>query len=102
MNIVDYDEYHADKAEFFQKHGDFTTETKGTSAEYYSKTYVFEDNAIWYEVMRKVYETATVDIKKCHVKVEVAFMQTEYWSNTNSESKFYYEPWDTSERGGLH
>ena len=44
MNIVDYDEYHADKSEFFQKHGDFTTETKGTSAEYYSKTYVFEDN----------------------------------------------------------
>lgn len=96
MNVVSYDEYYNEKKHFFQKHRDFQVETKGTSAEYYSKTYVFDDGAIWYEVMRRVSESGDVEIKKCKVNVEIDFLQTEFWSNENSESAYYYEVWDNT------
>lgn len=95
MNVVKFDEYENDKKEFFRKHkNDFRCETSNGSAEYYNKTYVFDDGAIWYEVMRKVYENIKVEIYYISIPVEVELFQTEYWSSDNADSKVYYEPWD--------
>lgn len=95
MNIVTFNEYENDKLEFFNKHyRDFTCDTIGNSAEYYTKTYMFNDGAVWYEVSRMVEVEEIVNVHKCDVKVRIDMLQTEYWSNDKSESKFYYEPWD--------
>lgn len=92
--IVKVDEYVEDKNNFFRKHNnDFTCETSGGSAEYYRKTYVFTDGAVWYEVMRKVYETVDIEKYFCIIKCDIELFETEYWSTDNAESKKYYEPW---------
>lgn len=95
MNWVKYDEYNDLKIKFFTKHhNDFSKEESGTSAEYYRKTYVFADNAIWYEVMTKEYVSSTVNIYGCKIPVEVPVLRTEFWTNETSESTYYFEPWN--------
>ena len=95
MNIVRYNEYESDKVAFFKKHkNDYQCETQGSSAEYYRKTYVFADGAIWYEVMQQKYVETEVEIYYCNIKTEVCLFETEYWSSDNAESKYYYEPWE--------
>lgn len=34
-----------------------------------------------------------VEIRKCTVVVTEEFMETEYWSNEDSISKYWYEKW---------
>ena len=93
MTISNYDEYMADKKAFFNKYNnDFEVQTSQMdSYGSYSKTYIFSDNAIWYEVMTPTYEQATVEIKKVMVKVEVKMLRTEYFSTDDAHSKYYYE-----------
>lgn len=53
MNIVTYDEYNDEKQQFFIRHkNEFKLEQEGNSAVYYTKTYIFDDGAVWYEVSR--------------------------------------------------
>ena len=93
--IVKVDEYLNDKKSFFSKHNnDFNCETEGSSAEYYRKTYIFADNAIWYEVMRKVYEPVEIEKYFCIFRYDLELFETEYWSTDNADSKKYYEKWD--------
>lgn len=94
MNIVNTQEYNDIKKLFFRKHNnDFQCETEGSSAEYYRKTYIFEDHSIWYEVMQKKTIIAQAKYYNIEFPTEVEVMETEFWSTDNSESKYYYEPW---------
>lgn len=94
MYIVRQTEYEDAKREFFAKHqNDFNLETTGNSAEYYRKIYTFSDGASWYEVMMKVTKEVDVTVNCCNVRINIDFLQTEYWSS-ESNSKFYYEQWD--------
>lgn len=97
MNIVKSEKYEQDKRIFFKKHNnDFQCETQGSSAEYYRKTYIFTDGAVWYEIMQQKYIETDVEIYYCHSKVELCLFETEYWNSENAESKYYYEPWDVN------
>lgn len=96
MNIVTYDEYNSDKIAFFKRHdNDFELQTEGTSAEYYRKTYSFSDEAVWYEVSRKVYIPIEQKVRLVDVKIDVELLETEYYNSQESESKYYYEKWST-------
>ena len=97
MNVITEQEYNEEKRKFFRKHNnDFECETQGSSAEYYRKTYVFKDRAIWYEVMQRITYADKMELtnKKCIVPVMIDLMEIEFWTNENSESTYYYEPWD--------
>lgn len=85
-------EYNQDKQEFFQKHNSEFQSSTSPMDEYgrYSKTYVFEDGATWYESMYPTYEKGIAEIKGVKVEVEVKLFATEYWSTDNSSSKVYY------------
>lgn len=94
MKIVKYDDYAAEFKDFIHKHNnDFKVETKGHSGEYYNKTYMFEDGAVWYECARKVFETVEIEVHLCKVNQTIALFEVEFWSSKDSASKFYYEPW---------
>ena len=90
---VSYNDYVNEKKAFFSKHHtDFRCETSSMD-EYgcYHKTYVFADNAIWYETMSPAYETAEVEIKLVKVQVEVKMLRTEFFNTDNASSKYYFE-----------
>lgn len=89
--IVTATEYEKRKFAFLKKHKDWDVETSPMD-QYgcYRKTYTCTDGAIWYEVMRPVYETVTVEVKLVKIPVEIKLFETEGWS-TESESIFYYE-----------
>src|SRR5574344_38303 len=99
--IVDQNEYEHEKNRFFKitHNCDFTTSTVGSSAEYYAKTYAFEDGAVWYEVNRKTFDEQEVEINiKCikstvKRKIITELMEVEYWSSDDADSKKYYELW---------
>ena len=95
MQIVRSEEYEEMKKSFFRRHKrDFQIDTRGSFAEKYYKTYVFEDGAIWYEVMMRIYEGAEAEVHGIKIPVEVELTQTEFWSSDDSESRYYFEPWD--------
>lgn len=94
MNVVTSKEYDDEKRQFFAKHGTFRINTSAGSAEYYHKEYVFEDNAVWYEVMMRVSEPVHVEVKKCHITMEADLLRTEYYNSDDADSKYYFEPWD--------
>lgn len=101
MKIVRSAEYEDMKKSFFRKHNnDFHCYTRGNSAEYYCKTYVFEDGAIWYEVMEKIYKNAEAEVYGFKIPVEVALMQTEFSSSDDSERRYYFESWDVGAMTG--
>lgn len=94
MMTVSVDIYNYDKEQFFNRHNNtFTLETSGRSAEYYRKTYIFDDGAIWYEVMKHEEVTELVNVRGCMMNITVEMMSTEYWSSDDSNSNVYYEPW---------
>lgn len=89
---VTYSEYITDRRNFFRKHdNDFRVQTSGLD-EYarYTKTYIFEDGAMWYELMGPEYVTTETEVKLVKVKIDVKMYKTEYWSS-ESPSKYYYE-----------
>ena len=93
--IVSEQDYNDAKRMFFRLHdNDFECETQGSSAEYYRKTYVFKDKAIWYEVMMRETTIETIEYKKCKVPVQIDVMKTEYWNSNDSTSCVWYQPWD--------
>lgn len=95
MDIVTEHEYNDIKRAFFRKHNnEFQCETEGSSAEYYNKTYVFDDGAVWYEVMQKQTVMAQAKYHNVEFPAEVEVMETEFWSNEDSESKYWYQAWD--------
>ena len=90
--VVSYKQYAEDKKSFFEKHDyNYTLDTSPMD-EYgrYTKTYIFEDGKVWYEVMSPTFESTEVEIHLVKVKVEVKMLRTEYWSS-ESPSKYYYE-----------
>ena len=90
---VSYNDYVNEKQVFFNEHhNDFRCETSSMDkyGRYY-KTYVFADNAIWYETMSPTYEIAEVEIKLVKVQVEVKMLRTEFWNTDDANSKFYFE-----------
>lgn len=89
---VNYKTYDEEKTNFFKKHSnDFIIDTTPMD-EYgrYWKTYIFGDDASWYEAMCPVTETTTVRIRECDVEVTVKFLRIEFWSSEFG-SKYYYE-----------
>lgn len=89
---VTYKQYSEERGNFFKNHEyDYKVETSMMD-EYgrYTKTYIFDDGATWYELMSPEFVTETIEIKLVNVKVEVKMLKTEYWSS-ESGSKYYYE-----------
>lgn len=96
MQIVTYEDYDSEKKVFFKRHNNaYTCTTKGTSGEYYSKTYNFDDGATWYEVMQRktITEDVFVEKYKCKVNVDIDLFETEFFNSEDGNSKFYYEKW---------
>lgn len=90
---VDIKIYDKEKREFFQKHdNDFSCDTSSMD-EYgcYHKEYVFEDGAVWYEVMSPEYADYEVEVKLVKIHETIKMFRTEFWSSDNSSSKYYYE-----------
>ena len=95
MNVIRSNEYEQIRTDFFNKHhNDFKLKTTGDTAEYYNKTYAFEDGAVWYEVMTKQFIEETVQVKLVPVTIVISMMQTEFWSTDESISRFYFEQWN--------
>lgn len=89
---VTYQTYMSDKMAFIKKHGDEWTLDTSPLDEYgrYMKTYIFEDGAVFYELMGKVVEEVEVRHRGLSFKVQVEMYRTEYWS-TEFCSRFIYE-----------
>ena len=86
-----------EKQKFFKKHNfDYHVITDSLENNRYLKTYCFEDNATWYELMGQVEEPVEVTVElhgiPVTIKQTVKFSKTEYWS-TESASKYFYERW---------
>ncbi len=92
MLILNYDTFNAVKKDFLMRHGDWSVETSPMD-EYgtYYKDYICEDGAQWHEVMRPVYEKATVEVKGVKVDVTVKLLETEAYNTDDSVSIYYYE-----------
>ena len=87
-------EYAAEKKAFIRKHGtkDWRVETSPMDEyDVYYKTYIFGDNAVWYERMSPEWEDIEAEAHGCKFKVSVKFFRTEYWNTDNACSKYYYE-----------
>ena len=93
MRIVDYKTYTEEKKKFMEAH-DYNYRVETTPMDVdgtYRKTYVFEDGAIWYEVMRPNFVKAEVVVKKVKCNMEVKLLETEYWNTDTTGSSYYYE-----------
>lgn len=92
MNTVCYEKYNKEKIKFFRKHKSCTELTSPMSADCsYHKEYVFEDGAVWYEVMSIENVPVEVEVKFCKVRQNIKMFRTEFWSSDDSISKYYYE-----------
>lgn len=92
MTILTAKQYEEQKHAFLHKHDDWQVETSPMDSDgKYHKEYICTDGAIWYEIMRPVYETAEVTVKGVKVSVNVKLFETEGWSSDNAASIFYYE-----------
>ena len=99
MNVVKYDEYTKQKMDFIQKHdSDFTIHTSEMDCyNSYHKEYVFEDGAVWYEVISLAQEEAKLEgtSKITGMKVFgsklVRYNRIEFWNSDNSLSRYTYE-----------
>ena len=87
-----YEVYANDKKNFFEKHDYNYTINTSSMDKYgrYTKTYNFEDGAVWSELMSPETIEQEIEVKFLKVKVNVELFKTEYWS-TESASKYYYE-----------
>lgn len=92
MLILDYKTFNAVKRDFLHRHDDWSVETSPMD-EYgsYSKVYVCTDGAQWTEVMRPVWEKATVEVKGVKVDVDVKLFETEAFNTDGATSIYYYE-----------
>ena len=98
MAQVNYSQYDAEKHEFFKKHdNDFQVYTSPMD-EYsrYMKTYLFADNAVWYEVITTAKEfilETTGEVKGIQfpIRQTVKLCETEFWNSDNASSKYLYE-----------
>lgn len=90
---VKREEYNNSKEAFFKKHNnDFKCSTSPLCENgKYHKEYVFEDGAVWYEVIGVEYVKTSVEVKFVQVEVEVRLYKTEFWNTDDSKSKYYYE-----------
>ena len=90
-----YNDY---KKSFIEKHknADWRVETSPMN-EYdtYFKTYVFDDNAMMFEVSRPVYREVKAFVKELneHVSVTVKLLEIECWTTEDSTSVKFYERW---------
>ena len=88
-----FNEYVKIRKAFFNKHhNNFKTYTSPID-EYdtYHKTYVFNDNAQWSEVLGPYYETVNVMVKEVPIKVNIKLFRVEYYSTDDATSRYYYE-----------
>ena len=90
--VATYRDYINRKTKFFQKHGSLYDMETTPLDEYesYTKTYIFEDGATWWEKMTPVIVTEEVEVKRINVNVDIKMLQTEYW-DTEKGSEYYYE-----------
>ena len=90
---VTYEQYNKDMKAFFDKHNWNYVVNTSSMDEFgrYWKTYFFDDGAQWCEAMSPSYERGTIEIKKVKICVEVKMLRTEYWTNEDATSKYYYE-----------
>lgn len=92
-----YAEY---KRAFIKAHerADWTVDTSSMDSDgKYTKTYIFSDGAILYEVNRPVWRTATakavVEGIEIELKQDIKLFETEAWNTDNANSVKFYEKW---------
>ena len=93
MATLNYQEYTTKKNAFFEKHKyDFRVSTSPMDVYgRYCKDYIFEDGASWHEVVSPTFESATTEIKKVKINVEVKMLRTEFYNTDDATSNCYYE-----------
>lgn len=92
MRTVTTADYEKMKIAFLHRHKDWELETSPMDDKgQYHKTYTCTDGHQWYESMRPVYETPTVDVKNLKVKVTIKLLEIEGWSTEDSKSVYCYE-----------
>lgn len=86
-------EFEKEKEAFFRKHSnEFKVDTGEWKDNSYLKTYMFDDGAVWYEKLSKVYESVDFEHRGLKFNTTVAMSEVEYWSS-ESGSRYVYEPW---------
>lgn len=103
MNILNYDEYYNYKLDFIKKHHyqyEISTSPMNSDGTYY-KDYYFTDGSALYEIMRPVYKTVEIEVNKVKVKVSVKLLETEAYNTDNSESVYYYEKFNHTEKSEI-
>ena len=93
MNIVTAKEYEKEKVEFLHSHKDWNVITSPMDENgKYHKEYVCDNGDIWFEICKPYEDTVETEINRCKLNVDVTLFETEFWSTSDSVSKFYYEP----------
>ena len=94
MTLLEY------KHKFISKHnkGDWHVDTSPMDAYGgYTKTYIFSDGAMLYEVNRPIYEVATAEVEVHGIPVAiqsgVKLLETEVWHTDDANSQKFYERW---------
>lgn len=91
MNTVTSKQFWEEKQKFFEKHDfNYVVKTTDFENERYTKFYIFEDGAEFYELVSFVTEEIETNAHGLTIKVPVKFCKTEYWT-TESGSKWCYE-----------
>lgn len=90
MNIVTNELYSQAQTTFVRKHPIASVDTSPMRDNSYTKTYIAEDNAVMWECVRLVTETAEVEVKGIKCKVDVKLWEYECWS-TEFKSMYFYE-----------
>ena len=88
--MITFEQYMAERTEFFHKHGEFTRRDSGMKCDSYMKTFSFKDGATWCESCGPVYESVEVEVRGFKMNASVKLFRCEYWSS-EAGSKFYYE-----------
>lgn len=94
MKLMTVDDYVNQKIRFFNEHhGDLiqTNESPLDEYGYHHKTYVFSDNAVWYEMCGPSYEEAEMKVKNLRYRVNVKLLRIEYWTTNDPESYICYK-----------
>lgn len=91
---VTYEEYEIERINFIKKNSEHEWEVKMSPMdEYgrYSKTYIFDNGAQWFETCGPVTEIAQFEHRGMTFEAEVKMFRVEFFSTDDSKSKYYYE-----------
>lgn len=86
-------DYYEDLRDFCARNGKYECKvyTSPLIKNSYHKEFCYSNGATFYEISDVVVEQVEVEVHGVRVLVEVKLRRLEYWSTTNSKSKFVYE-----------